>query len=129
MKKNILNLYEGFLDDLDKLNQDKVNNEFGEVNSGIYDEHDIILSPDKNPKFFYALCEFCKKYYPNLPSNENKFTQEDLDKIIHIDSTLLGFSYFQFVTSLLINNNVSFNLNLPGFNILALTFHSIILFV
>ena len=66
MKKNILNLYENFLDDLDKLNQDKKNKEFGDVNSGVYDEHDFILSQDKNPEFFKGLCEFCKKYYPNL---------------------------------------------------------------
>ena len=100
MKKNLLKIYESFFDDLDKLNQDKVNDEFGDVNRGIYDEHDIILSPDKNPEFFYDLCDFCKDYYPDLPSNENGFTQNDLDKIIHIDSTLLGYSYFKKVTSL-----------------------------
>ena len=44
MKKNILNLYEGFFDDLDKLNknlnkEDKVNDGFGEVNGKVYDEY------------------------------------------------------------------------------------------
>ena len=81
MKKNLLKIYESFFDDLDKLNQDKVNDEFGEVNGHIYDEYSYILSPDKNPEFFEGLCNMCKDYYPNLPSNENGFTQEDLNQI------------------------------------------------
>ena len=85
MKKNILNLYEGFFDDLDKLNQDKVNDEFGAVNRDIYDQHDFILSPDKNPEFFYGLYNMCRKYFPNLPSNENGFTQKDLNKITFLE--------------------------------------------
>ena len=96
MKKNILNLYEGFFDDLDKLNQD---DGFGAVNRDIYDQHNYILSPDKNPKFFEALYKFCKDYFPNLPSNENGFTQEDLDKITYI-SDIDWISFFQDVTSL-----------------------------
>ena len=97
--KNILNLYEGFFDDLDKLNKNQ-NDEFGDVNRGIYDEHDFILSQDKNPEFFKGLCEFCKKYYPNLPSNENGFTQNDLNNIIETYNNYNGFSYFENVTSL-----------------------------
>ena len=90
MKKNILNLYEGFFDDLDKLNpnqnkEDKVNDGFGDVNGQVYDEHDFILSPDKNPEFFYGLYNMCRKYFPNLPSNENGFTQKDLNKITFLD--------------------------------------------
>src|SRR5574344_1175362 len=100
MKKNILNLYEGFFDDLDKLNQDKVNDEFGDVNRGIYDEHDIILSPDKNPEFFYDLCDFCKDYFPNLPSNRNGFALKDLNQITLINSDDNCCSYFKNVTSL-----------------------------
>ena len=102
MKKNILNLYENFLDitsDLDKLNSNK-NDEFGEVNSSIYDEHDYILSLDKNPEFFKDLCEMCEDYFPNLPSNKNGFTQEDLNQITYIDSTFNKGSYFEDVTSL-----------------------------
>ena len=90
MKKNILNLYEGFFDDLDKLNpnqnkEDKVNDGFGDVNGQVYDEHDFILSPDKNPEFFYGLYNMCRKYFPNLPSNENGFTQKDLNKITFLE--------------------------------------------
>ena len=94
MKKNILNLYENFLDDLDKLNQD---DEFGDVNGQVYDEHDFILSPDKNPEFFYGLYNMCRKYFPNLPSNENGFTQKDLNKITFLDDIK---GYFDNVTSL-----------------------------
>ena len=97
MKKNLLKIYESFFDDLDKLNQDKVNDEFGDVNRGIYDEHDIILSPDKNPEFFYDLCDF---YYPDLPSNRNGFALKDLDKITLINSDDNCCSYFENVTSL-----------------------------
>ena len=101
MKKNILNLYEGLFDDLDKVNQDKVNDEFGAVNRDIYDQHDFILSPDKNPKFFEALYKFCKDYFPNLPSNKNGFKQEDLDEITYLDTVFhTGYSYFKNVTSL-----------------------------
>src|SRR5574344_567022 len=107
MKKNILNLYEGFFDDLDKLNknlnkEDKVNDGFGEVNGKVYDEYSYILSPDKNPEFFKGLCNFCKDHYPDLPSNENGFTQEDLDKITYInDSNSNNYiCYFQNITSL-----------------------------
>ena len=99
MKKNILNLYEGFFDDLDKLNKNQ-NDEFGDVNRGIYDEHDIILSPDKNPEFFYDLCDFCKDYYPDLPSNRNGFALKDLNQITLINSDDNCCSYFKNVTSL-----------------------------
>ena len=95
--KNILkNLYEGFFDDLDKLNKD---DGFRGTNANIYDQHDYILNPDKNPEFFEGLCNMCKEYYPNLPSNENGFTQEDLDKITYI-SDIDWISFFQDVTSL-----------------------------
>ena len=108
MKKNILNLYEGFFDDLDQLknnlnknlNKDKVNDEFGDVNGNIYDEHDFILSQNRNPEFFEGLCNMCKDYYPNLPSNENGFTQEDLNQIKDIYSNIYGNSYFKNVISL-----------------------------
>jgi hypothetical protein len=100
MKKNLLKIYEGFFDnitdDLDKLNPNQ-DDGFGDVNSGIYDEHDFILSPYKNPEFFIGLCNFCKDHYPDLPSNENGFTQEDLDKITYLDDIK---GYFDNVTSL-----------------------------
>ena len=88
MKKNLLKIYEGFFDDLDQLNKNQ-DDGFGDVNGNTYDEHDFIISQDKNPEFFKGLCEFCKKYYPNLPSNENGFTQEDLDQIIFLNNQLL----------------------------------------
>src|SRR5574344_1446691 len=109
MKKNILNLYEGFFDDLDKLNpnqnkedkEDKVNDEFSDVNSGIYDEHDFILSPYKNPEFFICLRNMCKEHYPNLPSNENGFTQEDLNQITYIkEANKYSDTFFENITSL-----------------------------
>ena len=103
MNKNLLKIYESFLDDLDKLNQDKVNDEFGEVNGNIYDEHNYILSPDRNPEFFYALCEMCKGIFDDLPSNENGFTQEDLNQItcLFLNRTNENTkSYFENVTSL-----------------------------
>src|SRR5574344_2108720 len=101
MKKNLLKIYESFFDDLDKLNQDKVNDEFGAVNRDIYDQHNYILSLDKNPKFFEALYKFCKDYFPNLPSNKNGFKQEDLDKITYLDTVFhTGYSYFKNVVSL-----------------------------
>ena len=95
--KKVLN--EGFFDDLDKLNSNQ-NDGFGEVNRGIYDQHDFILSPNRNPEFFKGLCNFCKDHYPDLPSNENGFTQEDLDKIIEIYINYKGVSFFENVTSL-----------------------------
>src|SRR5574344_63478 len=99
MKKNLLKIYESFFDDLDKLNQDKVNDEFGDVNRGIYDEHDIILSPDKNPEFFKGLCNMCE--YENIPYNKNGFKQKDLDKITLLKANIHSeFSYFKDVTSL-----------------------------
>ena len=100
MKKNLLKIYESFFDDLDKLNQDKVNDEFGDVNRGIYDEHDFILSQDKNPEFFKGLCNFCKDYYPDLPSNRNGFALKDLNQITLINSDDNCCSYFENVTSL-----------------------------
>ena len=100
MKKNLLKIYESFFDDLDKLNQDKVNDEFGRTNANIYDEHDFILSQDKNPKFFEALYKFCKDYFPNLPSNRNGFALKDLNQITLINSDDNCCSYFENVTSL-----------------------------
>ena len=103
MKKNLLKIYEGFFDnitdDLDKLNPNQ-DDGFGDVNSGIYDEHDFILSPYKNPEFFYGLCKFCEDYYKlNISPNKKGFTQKDLDKITYLD-TFFYVSYFQNVTSL-----------------------------
>src|SRR5574344_2683504 len=109
MKKNLLKIYESFFDDLDKLNQDKVNDECRDLNSSIYDEHSYILSPDKNPEFFYGLCYMCKKYYPNLPSNENGFTQEDLNQITYLSSSENFISYFNF-------NCVSYFKNIASLN-------------
>ena len=98
MKKNILNLYEGFFDDLDQLN--KKNDGFGDVNANIYDQHDFILSPYKNPEFFYGLCKFCEDYYKlNISPNKKGFTQKDLDKITYLD-TFFYVSYFKNLTSL-----------------------------
>ena len=100
MKKNLLKIYESFFDDLDKLNknlnkEDKENDEFGAVNGNIYDEHDYILSPYKNPEFFEGLCEMCKQ--EKIPYNENGFTQNDLDQITYLDDIK---GYFDNVTSL-----------------------------
>ena len=100
MKKNILNLYEGFFDDLDKLNKnlnkkDKKNDGFRDLNNSIYDEHDFILSQDRNPEFFKGLCKMCKQ--EKIPYNENGFTQNDLDKITYLDDIK---GYFDNVTSL-----------------------------
>src|SRR5574344_394666 len=97
MKKNILNLYEGFLDDLDKLNKNQ-DDEFGGTNDQVYDEHDYILSPYKNPEFFEGLCNMCEHY--QIPYNKNGFLQEDLNQITLIDSDDNCRSYFENVTSL-----------------------------
>ena len=99
MKKNILNLYEGFFDDLDKLNKNQ-NDGFGEVNSNIYDKHDYILSPYKNPEFFKALCNFYKYEGIPYPLEENGFLQEDLNEITYINTDEFGHSFFENVTSL-----------------------------
>src|SRR5574344_1405906 len=101
MKKNLLKIYESFFDDLDKLNknlnkEDKENDEFGAVNGNIYDEHNYILSPDRNPEFFYALCEMCKGIF----DNKIGFTQEDLNQIKDIYSNIYGNSCFKNVISL-----------------------------
>ena len=109
MKKNILNLYEGFFDDLDQLKndlnknkKDKKNDDFGDVNSNIYDQHDFILSQNRNPEFFEGLCNMCKDYYSDLPSNENGFTQEDLNQITCLFTSKDNNynSYFEKITSL-----------------------------
>ena len=113
MKKNLLKIYESFFDDLDKLNQDKVNDEFGEVNGKVYDEYSYILSPDKNPEFFEGLCKMCGRYYPDLPSNKNGFSQEDLNKIIKTYDNYNEFSYFENVTSL---DELQYFHNLKGIN-------------
>ena len=90
-----------FFDDLNKLNQGTEDNEFSDLNNEVYDQHNYILSPDKNPEFFYDLCDFCKDYYPNLPSNKNGFKQEDLNNIFYIDTNPKYYgSYFNKVTSL-----------------------------
>ena len=102
MKKNLLKIYEGFFDDLDKLNknlnkEDKVDNEFGDVNGQVYDEHNYILSHDRNPEFFKGLCNFCR--HKKIPYNENGFTQNDLDIITYIKPNR-DTSYFNSVVSL-----------------------------
>ena len=99
MKNNLLKIYEGFFDDLDQLNKNQ-DDEFGGINSQVYDEHNYILGPYKNPEFFEGLCNMCEQYYPGLPSDRNGFTQEDLNKIIYIRSDFKGESYFKDVTSL-----------------------------
>ena len=104
--KKVLN--KGFFDDLDKLNSNQ-DDGFRDLNSSIYDEHSYILSPDKNPEFFYGLCDMCKKYYPNLPSNENGFTQEDLNQITYLSSSENFISYFNF-------NCVSYFKNIASLN-------------
>ena len=99
MKKNLLKIYEGFFDDLDQLNKNQ-DDEFGGINSQVYDEHNYILGPYKNPEFFEGLCNMCEQYYPGLPSDRNGFTQEDLNQIKDIYSNIYGNSYFKNVISL-----------------------------
>ena len=99
MNKNLLKIYEGFFGDLDQLNKNQ-DDEFGGINSQVYDEHNYILWPYKNPEFFEGLCNMCEQYYPGLPSDRNGFTQKDLDKITYIDSDYNDYSYFKKVTSL-----------------------------
>ena|SRR5574344_338825 len=84
-----------FFDDLDQLNKGTENNEFSDLNNKIYDEHNYILSPYKNPEFFDGLRNMVR----NIPYTENGFTQKDLDEITIIYSNN-GRSYFQYVTSL-----------------------------
>ena len=97
MKKNILNLYEGFFDDLDKLNPNQ-DDGFRGTNDQVYNKHNYILSPDKNPEFFYGLCDMCEYY--QIPYNKNGFLQEDLDKITFIKSDNDWISFFQDIISL-----------------------------
>ena len=101
MNKNLLKIYEGFFDDLDQLNKNQ-DDEFGGINSQVYDEHNYILGPYKNPEFFEGLCNMCEQYYPGLPSDRNGFTQEDLNQIKNIyPRNSLGLdSYFKHVISL-----------------------------
>ena len=108
MKKNLLKIYEGFFDDLDKLNpnqnkedkEDKVNDEFSDVNGHVYDEYDYIISPYKNPEFFEGLCNMCKDY--QISYNENGFTQKDLNQITKLKQKFndWSLSYFKNVISL-----------------------------
>ena len=114
--KKVLNEDLNIDDDLNQLNKDKVNDEFSDVNNvddvddvndindvnDEDDEDDYILSPNKNPRFFSGLCEMCGRYYPDLPSNKNGFTQEDLNQIKNIyPRNSLGLdSYFKHVISL-----------------------------
>src|SRR5574344_508644 len=98
MKKNILNLYEGFFDDLDKLNPNQ-DDGFRGTNDQVYNKHNYILSPDKNPEFFYGLCDMCEYY--QIPYNQNGFLQEDLDKITLLKANIHSeFSYFKDIISL-----------------------------
>ena len=103
MKNNVLNLCGGFFDDLDKLNSNQDNDEFSDLNNKVYNEHDFILSQNKNPEFFEGLCNMCKD--KEIPYNENGFTQNDLDKIkiLSNKSCIKDFfvgTYFKNVTSL-----------------------------
>ena len=98
MKKNLLKIYEGFFDDLDQLNKNQ-DDGFRGTNANIYDEHNYILSPEKNPEFFEGLCEMCKQ--EKIPYNENGFTQEDLDNITCIIYNNVSYeTYFKNITSL-----------------------------
>ena len=97
MNKNLLKIYESFLDDLDQLNKNQ-DDGFDGVNRDIYNEHNYILSPDKNPEFFYGLCDMCEYY--QIPYNKNGFLQEDLDKITFIKSDNDWISFFQDIISL-----------------------------
>ena len=89
-----------FLDDLDQLNKNQ-DDGFRGTNDQVYNEHNYILSPDKNPEFFYGLQNMLKdhdaKFYIY---NKNGFTQEDLNQITYINSELLYSSYFKDVISL-----------------------------
>ena len=90
-----------FFDDLNKLNKDKENDEFSDLNNEIYDEHNFyILSPYKNPEFFKSLCNICKDY--QISYNENGFTQKDLNQITKLKQKFndWSLSYFKNVTSL-----------------------------
>ena len=78
--KNILNFCGGFFDDLDKLNPNQ-DDGFNGINRDIYDEHDYILSPYKNPEFFYGLCNMYSYF-----DNKIGFTQEDLDQITYMEN-------------------------------------------
>ena len=87
-----------FFDDLNKLNQGTEDNEFSDLNNEVYNEHNYILSLDKNPEFFDGLCNMLK--HEKVSYNTSGFTQEDLDKIKYIHSSSYYFPYFQNVTSL-----------------------------
>ena len=97
MNKNLLKIYESFLDDLDKLNPNQYDG-FRGTNDQVYNEHNYILSRDKNPEFFYGLCDMCEYY--QIPYNKNGFLQEDLDKITFIKSDNDWISFFQDIISL-----------------------------
>ena len=86
-----------FLDDLDQLNKNQ-DDGFRGTNDQVYNEHNYILSPYKNPEFFYNLLNMCKKRF--FPYNENGFTQEDLGQIPYIESNLFNSSFYDNVTSL-----------------------------
>ena len=83
-----------FLDDLDKLNQDKKNKEFGDVNSGVYDEHDFIINQYGNNKILFNCLD---KYFNdhNLQHHQRGFTQSDLDQITYLEADYEGCSYFE----------------------------------
>src|SRR5574344_1541748 len=101
-----------FLDDLNKLNQGKKDNEFSEINSKVYDEHNYILSSEKNPEFFNGLLLKLKKLdIKNIPYNKNGFTQEDLDKILN-----LHFDYRNFLSNVVLNKNYDFSSSIDFYN-------------
>ena len=97
MKNNLLKIYEGFFDDLDQLNKNQ-DDEFGGINSQVYDEHNYILGPYKNPEFFEGLCNMCEHY--QIPYNKNGFLQEDLNQITFIKPDNDWISFFQDIISL-----------------------------
>src|SRR5574344_195658 len=96
-----------FFDDLNKLNKDNSNDEFSDLNSKVYDEHDYILSPEKNPEFFEGLCKTYQ--FEKIPYNKNGFTQEFLNKIKFIYRIYCNI--FTKVTSL---NELKYFNNLEG---------------
>ena len=100
-----------FFDDLNKLNQGTEDNEFSDLNNEVYNEHNYILSLDKNPEFFDGLCNMLK--HEKVSYNTSGFTQEDLDKIKYIHSSSYYFPYFQNVTSL---DELQYFHNLKGIN-------------
>ena len=89
-----------FFDDLNKLNQGTEDKEFSDLNNEVYDEHNYILSLNRNPEFFKGLFKMFYDY-KIYHKNTDYFLQEDLNKIFYIDTNPKYYgSYFNKVTSL-----------------------------